>query len=222
MTTSILTAKRTSIELGDIPLNCYLINAGTPDVRYVLAGRNVTDAIKEDHKSLGRIMGVKSLKTLPHADKACPQIKSDTGETFVPVAIEDATEYWKRAYRNGNDIAGDILSACAIEAIERRADKQFNIERTEEERNERFVQRQAHLKQFHPLYTSWLKADGVTATYGTEVNNLKEACKLPLVCVDQYSVEQLAILNQGEASYNSLRIAGLSHEKALQIVSISR
>lgn len=101
---SILTATRTSIELGIIPLNCYLINAGTPDARYFLAGRNVTDAVKEDHKSLGRVMGIENLVALK-----TEKIKAVTGESFTPVPTAVAVHYWAAMALQGNEIAASLL-----------------------------------------------------------------------------------------------------------------
>lgn len=75
-----------------------------PDGSYKLAGRNVTDIVQEYNLSLNRLMGVKSLKDLPGADLSLNQIKSETGETFIPVSIADAIEYWTRVAMAGNAI----------------------------------------------------------------------------------------------------------------------
>lgn len=146
-------AIRVQIKLGIIPLNVYQL----PDGRYCLAGRNVTDAVKENNATLPRYFGVKSLKNLPSAkngtltlnhsgvysegkspqDKglSLKQIKADTGETFIPVAIEDAAQYWGAMSQKGNALANAILVACTIESIERRADHALGIKVEEDERN---------------------------------------------------------------------------------------
>lgn len=134
-------AIRVSIKLGDIPLNVYQM----PDGTYKLAGRNVTDAIGEPKNSLTQKMGVKSLKALPHADLACPSIKAESGESFTPIAIEDAALYWGIMSDLGNKKATAILVACTVEAIERRADHALGIEREEKERNERAKLRMSRL-----------------------------------------------------------------------------
>ena len=36
----------------------------------------------------------KSLKALPHKDQSLGQVKANTSESIVPVAIEDAMDYW--------------------------------------------------------------------------------------------------------------------------------
>jgi hypothetical protein len=130
-------AVRAQIFLGDISLNVYQM----PDGTYRLAGKNVTDAIQEEHKSLGRFYGVKSLKDLPSNDLALGTIKSESGESFIPVAIEDAAKYWYSKSLGGNELAQALALACLIESIERRADAAFGIQRTDEERNQRLQQR---------------------------------------------------------------------------------
>jgi hypothetical protein len=130
---STVKAVRGSIQVGDITINVYLL----PDGSYRLAGRNVTDAIGEAANSLLRICSVKSLKDLPHADLSLLQVKSNTGESFVPVAIEDAVAYWAAMSNAGHKLATALLQALAIESIERRADVTFGRIVSEFERNER-------------------------------------------------------------------------------------
>lgn len=126
---SISKAQRAKILVAGIELNVYLM----PDASYRLAGRNVTDAIKEPNISLVRIMGVKTLKALPHAGSSLKQIKVDSGESFIPVAIEDAIVYWGKMATKGNQNAFALIVALATESLERRADSIFNLKRTEEE-----------------------------------------------------------------------------------------
>jgi len=121
-------AKRASIDIGGIVINVYQL----PDGSYRLAGRNVTDAIEEPANSLLRFAGVKTLKALPHADKSLLQVKAETGESFVPVAIEDALAYWgEMSFEKRNPLAKAIVLACAAETIERRADRAFHVQRAE-------------------------------------------------------------------------------------------
>lgn len=130
---STVKAVRGVIHVGDIPLNVYLL----PDGSYRLAGRNVTDAVGMRHGSLAEIMGVKSLKALPGAKDGLAGIKADTGESIVPVAIEDAVAYWAILAGKANQKALALLQALAIESIERRADDYFGKQVSEFERNER-------------------------------------------------------------------------------------
>jgi len=145
-------AIRVQISLGDIPLNVYQM----PDGSYRLAGRNVTDAISEPKNSLSQKMGVKSLKALPHAGLSLSPIKSESGESFIPVAIEDAANYWGIMANLGNQKASAILVACTIESIERRADHALGIQVTEELRNARLKARIDGILQRH-FWTDCIK-----------------------------------------------------------------
>jgi len=127
-------AVRAQILLGDIPLNVYQL----PDSRYKLAGRNVTDAIDESANSLSRIMGVKSLKDLPHADSERYNISAGKeGSPFIPVSPLDAAAYWMKMAIAGNIKAAAIMMALTVESIERRADEAFGVHRSEGDRNQR-------------------------------------------------------------------------------------
>jgi len=130
-------ASRATILLGDILINVYQM----PDGSYKLAGRNVTDAIEEAANTLTRYYGVKSLKDLPGADLSLLQVKAETGESLTPVSLTDATKYWRDRSKKGNLIADAIIDAVLIESIERRADAAFGVQRSEEERNQRFKAR---------------------------------------------------------------------------------
>ncbi|MBW4541257.1 MAG: hypothetical protein KME43_19275 [Myxacorys chilensis ATA2-1-KO14] len=154
-------ATRVSISLGAISLNGYQM----PDGSYRLAGRNVTDAIDVQHKSLGEVMGVKSLKQLPGADLAWGNIKADTGESFVPVALEDASKYWLQMALKGNQKAAAITEACLVEALERRFDEAFNIVKSEAERNLLFKARTQGIqtrRSWSDAVKDWVVKKGLT------------------------------------------------------------
>ena len=134
---TIIKAQRALVDIAGIEVFGYLL----PDGTYKLAGRNVTDAIEEEHKTLSRKLGVKSLKDLPNNDLSLGQIKAISGETFIPVSIEDAIEYWYLMAMTGNKKAAALLKALAIESIERRLDRVFNKEVSEKERDLKLAER---------------------------------------------------------------------------------
>lgn len=140
-------AQRAQILVAGIEMRVYLL----PDLSYKLAGRNVTDAIDEDNNSLIRLFKVKSLKALPHADKSLIQIKAETGESIIPVHIDDAIVYWDEMGDKGNRKAKGLVRALALESLERRADAAFNILRTEQEREQRAALRVKRII----AYRSW-------------------------------------------------------------------
>lgn len=91
-------AKRTKIRIGGIEVNAYLL----PDGRTVkLAGQNAEEVVGLSQNSLRRFYGSKTLKSLPHADLALGNIKADTGESFIPISVEDIVPYW-------NALGGEI------------------------------------------------------------------------------------------------------------------
>lgn len=134
---TVIKAQRSPVDIAGIEVFGYLL----PNNTYKLAGRNVTDAIEEEHKTLPRKLGVKSLKDLPNNDLSLGQIKAISGETFIPVSIEDAIEYWYIMSLSGNKKAAALLKALAIESIERRFDRAFNKEVSEKERDLRLAER---------------------------------------------------------------------------------
>lgn len=111
-------AERAVILIGDISINVYML----PDGSYRLAGRNVTDAVEEPPMSLS-------------------QVKSVTGESFIPVSIDDAVDYWFEMGCKGNAKAKAISKALMAESVERRADIAYGKLRSEDERNQRLKTR---------------------------------------------------------------------------------
>lgn len=83
------------VTIAGIDMRCYRL----PNGSIALAGRTVTDAINKPHKSLTEKMGVKTLKALPKGSlslgdnsSTIDNIKSETGESFVPVSTEAAVQ----------------------------------------------------------------------------------------------------------------------------------
>lgn len=130
-------AQRAQITLTGIPLNGYLLPNGT----YALSGRSITDAIQMRSGSLSETLGVKSLKQLPGMDLSLTDksgsIKAETGESFIPVSVDDAVRYWRAMDRKGNELAGALVEACLAEALERRLDIAFGQIRSHDEHEQR-------------------------------------------------------------------------------------
>ena len=135
-------AQREKIDIAGIEIFGYLL----PDNTYALSGRNVTDAIEVQHKSLVEKFRVKSLKSLPHNDSSLGEVRAVTGEKFIPVSIEDAVEYWYLMSMDGNKRAAALLRALAIESIERRFDRAFGKVVTEQERDLKLAERYRRLQ----------------------------------------------------------------------------
>lgn len=122
----------------------------------------------------------------------------------------------------GNKLAQEFSRMLIGLSLEQLFSDAFGLKFEKEERQRYLRQRQFHQRHFHPHLTKWLKydagGDSKSVCWGKEVNNFKEACNLPLTCVDTWDTEKLEILNRAEGSYNSLRLAGISHGKAMSII----
>ena len=99
-------ATRVSILIGDIPIDVYQL----PDGTYRLAGRQVTDAVKEPANQLLRFYGVRGLKALPDV---CT-IENSEGASAVGLKPETAVDYWAyAASHKGNVTAVKLLTALS-------------------------------------------------------------------------------------------------------------
>jgi len=207
-------AQRATIAIAaDIEINAYLI----PDGRIRLAGRNVTDAIEEPANSLLRIMGVKTLKALPSADSSLLQIKADTGESVTPVSIDDAIAYWTKMAIKGNQRAATLIGALAAESIERRADRAFGIQRTEEERDLRLATRLSTRKDFRWL-TDALKQHGFNERedYAKFIYQFQKQLGIKSGTRDALDVETLVKLQGVQVRLTTLMECGISPWDALK------
>ena len=63
-------------------------------------------------------------------------------KTYTLVSQDEVVLFWGFSAQNGNQLAHNLLVACAIEALERRADFCFGVIRKETERNDRLKARQ--------------------------------------------------------------------------------
>lgn len=104
---------------------------------YLFSGRNISDAINEAPITVTRFFKVKSLKDLPGVDSERNINPGKYGSPFIPIPQSTTLDYWMGMAVNGNAIATAIMRACAEETIERRADREFGVQRTEDERDEK-------------------------------------------------------------------------------------
>lgn len=211
---SILSAVVTEVRIGIHVVDGMAIESG----EFGLGVPQVCDLFDVPHKNASR-----DIKALLGKGFTFFKVKiENTRVTMNAISLKNFEVLAAKLDRKGNVKAQEFRDGLVGVSLDQLFSRAFGQKFEEEDFQRRLIERQLHLKQFHPLYTSWLKADGITTTYGTEVNRFKLTCGLPLICVDQYDQLQLSKLNQAEASYNSLRIAGLSHSKALEIIAISR
>jgi hypothetical protein len=138
MNNSTVRATRASIELGNIPLEVFQLPSGA----YRLSQTLSTAAVDKDEISFRNFLKGKSPEALPFKDFKAEKwaVEGSNGKANL-VSIEVAVAYWTKEAITGNAKAARILGACAIEAIERRADRAFGVERGEVERQEQMKAR---------------------------------------------------------------------------------
>ena len=154
--------------------------------------------------------------------------KTDGTPKVALISLGDflAVAQWE-SVENQNKAVGRVLAAGFGDSIRSIAYEQLGIELTLEERQQYLVEKLTHKKQFHELFTKWLKLDAggdcTAVLWGVEVNKLKKAANVPLTYLDEYKQadwELLQRLNRAEACYDVLRSANVTHEAALGIIRV--
>lgn len=142
---SIISVERATIQLGDMSLEVF--ETETPG-EYRLSQSQVLETIGAS-KSWFSGVGNDSPRVLEwlrskgfRGSGIEAKIKNEVKARRVKlITISDAVLVWLHFASNGNDLAKNLLAACAAEAIERRADKAFDNTRAEEEYNARLAAR---------------------------------------------------------------------------------
>lgn len=208
-------AVRATITLGDIELDCYQM----PDGDYWFS----QNQMKQQLQILpGDSTGKSHFKPLLAASPSHVESTKIVGNNATAKVIH--IELFKKvvlAYAKlGNESCSAVMEACFAEALERRVDSAFGKVRTEQERNERVKARVQHKTQFHPLYTHWLKQDGIAEKweYAAKVSELKQRAGLPLVPIGEFDSMQMQKFNSAEIVYDAMRRSGRSHAGALELV----
>jgi hypothetical protein len=216
-------AIRATITLGDIELDCYQMPDGSYGYSFVWLA-NLIDrdkSILSDKKSpyyldsLVRSAGGKGFTSQSTSVKGISKSKFKFVDSRTLMLILDSL------VKLGHQNVLNLLTACAIESLERRADAAHKKVRTEQEYNERLEERQNHREDFHPKYTSWLKQDGCEGKqYAIEVNSFKRVLGLPIAPVDTYDSKQLRALDVAYIRYDTLRTTGMNHHQVLKTISV--
>jgi len=141
---TIIKAVRAIIELGGINLEVFML----PDGTYRLSQTQVLESAGVPSNWISRLQSStpKQLKAL--RDKGFRGYSQDLkvldeskARKIKGIPIDEATKIWGLLARGGNSLAMDLLEACASEAIERRADAAYEVQRTEAEIEERLKAR---------------------------------------------------------------------------------
>lgn len=151
-----LTVRRAVINLGDIELDVFQM----PDGSYQLSEEGTASAVGKPNNSVLYFRRSKAPQALPYKDFA-PYKSSVEGENtrINCIPFDLAAAYWLKETIAGNTEAAILLGAFAVEGLERRADKVFSIEKSEEQRNvdfadflERWRRPRNHAKAAHGLF----------------------------------------------------------------------
>jgi len=140
-------ARRATIELGDRILQVFQL----PDGEYGLSQTQVGELPGKDENYVRKFLGSKSPEALPYKNFTPVKLPVEGERTRINlIPIDLAIAFWTKEATAGNVEAARLLGACAVESIERRADKAFGIERTEVERNQRLVATFQRLGEYFP------------------------------------------------------------------------
>lgn len=206
-------AVRATIVLGDIELDCLQY----PDGSYHFYSNQLEHQLNIRARNQ---TGKKYLQPLLDGNsKRVTSAKVEGSQSMLKAySIDLATQAIAIYASLGNQKCMAVAIACMAEALERRADAAFGVKRTEEERNQRLIDRQAHREDFHPKFTAWLKSDGCEGTqYAIEVNSFKRLLGLPIASVNEYDSKQLRVLDVAYIKYDVLRTTGMSHLQAVRL-----
>ncbi len=155
--------------------------------------------------------------------EASPPIRLKTELNSNPVTAITLSAFEKLLAvldRKGNKQAQILRDSLVGLSIHQLFSDAFGIIVEKDERQLKLTQLLHHNKNFHPVFTSWLKLDGLTSgvRYGNEVNRLKVAAKVPLIPIQEYDGQQMILLNVAEARYDLARKLGKDHKEALQVI----
>lgn len=173
------------------------------------------------------------LEFTAHQNHASRQVKAILGKDFQhtklkteinpnAVAAMDLKTFevlLAKLDRSGNKKAQDFRDSLVGLALTQLFSDAFGIKLEAEDRQEYLRNRETNKKQFHPLFTSWLKIDGCEGIqYAIQVKRFKMAAGLPLEPVTEYDTDQLWTMNKAEIVYNAMRKIGKDHKEALSVL----
>ncbi len=198
----------------ELTIQTTIADDGEHYISSVVANELLAFDARQDHatRSLKAILG----KELTLAKISVPGTRFSathlTLKQFDLLLSELAFSGNKKAQEITRALAGTMLWVLSCDA--------HGVEHNLEQRKIRYEERMQHKKQFHPLFTSWLKidanGDSSAVNWGREVNLLKHYAKAPMKPLDGYTKEELHLINKAEIVYDAMRRAGLNHEQSLR------
>ncbi len=208
-----LTAKVTQVQFGSFgSIEGLMDTEGT----YYIGVPQIADAIETSRNTAAR-----DFKRLLGEGFETSKLKTEFNQgVTTAVSIQDFERLLALLDRKGNKQAQILRDSLVGLSIHQLFSDAFGVIIEKDERQLKLTQLLHHNKNFHPVFTSWLKLDGLTSgvRYGNEVNRLKVAAKVPLIPIQEYDGQQMILLNVAEARYDLARKLGKDHKEALQVI----
>lgn len=144
--TNVQKAVRAVITLGDIELDVFQKPDGSYHHSQTQAFISIADDGYDTKQAAKRYIEICTAKKVQHLATPtilCIEKTKIEGENQIVKLISqtDIVTFWTMAAMLGYSKAFNLVAACAVESLERRADVAFGILRTEEERNQRMAAR---------------------------------------------------------------------------------
>ena len=160
------------------------------------------DVVDAGKNSLSRFLESNSPEALPYKGLRFPRLITDRFNNSQPygVPIPVVSAYWVDQSIKGNVTASRLLGACAVESIERRADKAFGKEVSEAEYNQRWQQiYQSVIAKLPSTFVDKQRSQIQVATFdgdGRKIKRLYPNGVIPNFPTKEDIVEILVILSQ--------------------------
>lgn len=222
---SILHAQITSVPIGHLEIEGLLFDEVVNNSLFGVAVPQIGNKFLPDEpqkytaQSLKRLLSKDSENHITFIECRTPFTRGKT----LAVSLTDFERLTAKLDRAGNIYAQEFRDALVGLSLTQLFHDAFDLKFEKQERQDYLRERQVHRESFHPLLTKWLKSDAGgdsgLVNWGREVNRFKQASGLPLTPVDSWDSLNLSALNRAEASYDSLRRAGLTHSRAVEILS---
>jgi hypothetical protein len=144
--TESIKATRASVQIGALEVDGFML----PDGSYRMSQAQVAQAVDKppvnalrflESKALHRLLGEGYTDYTPEQIEIEPEPSRRGQSRFNALPLEVATAYWVNQCFQGNKQALALVIALTTESLERRFDTAFSVTRTEQDRNERLLER---------------------------------------------------------------------------------
>jgi hypothetical protein len=141
--TESIKATRASVQIGALEVDGFML----PDGSYRMSQTQAADCVGKPEINARRFLSSRAIKTLLGEGYTPDSLEIEKDEQlrgqsrFNALPLEVVTAYWFHQATIGNQQALTLVWALLTESLERRFDTAFSVTRTEQERNERLLER---------------------------------------------------------------------------------